>query len=332
MVNALEIVNEINERLGWPQLSTLEDPDVSNEQRKVLKTLNRVLRTIQGVDDWALLRREGTLVTVASEISDLTSGSEQYVTATQNSKNVTVANMTFDDTYKTRAFKVGSSEFVYRITDVLSPTEIELHRAWIDASITASDEQAFKIGSDRYGLPTDFDRPTDDIKNFFGPYKIQPTDPNKFARRRASNPGIETGDPDVFTIYDTNEGQTTQLIHFHPFPENARMLTFQYQSQHPEVNSDNDKILYPQRYMEFVIDATYQICLDAYEDSGKADRALINMMREYNWQTQDITATIARMRPANNVRKSMNRAFGYGGYRINWGRHFDKAGNTNLTD
>lgn len=330
MVNALGIINEINERLGWPQLRTLEDPTVTNEQRKVLKVMNRVVRTVQGVEDWSTLRRSGTMTLVASETSDLTSGLEQYVTATKNSKNVTVDNMTFDDTYKTRAFTVGSDEYVYRIVKVLSPTEIVLNDAWISDSITASDERSFTIASDQYALPVDFDRPIDDFTSFFGPHKIRPANYLEFQELRVRDVGIVKGEPAVFTIYDLNEGQTTEILHFHPYPENARLLPFVYQCVHPEINSDNDKILYHQRHMEFLIDAVYQICLDAYEDSAKADRTLIEMMRNYNWQTKDITDTIARMRPANNTRTSMQRAYGFGGLRINWGRAFDRAGNVGL--
>ena len=330
MVNALDIINEINERLGYPQLATIESPDVTNERRKVVKTLNRVVETMQGIRAWSLLRKDGTTTLVASEVSDITSGSEQYVTATKNSKNVTVANMTFDDVHKTRAFQVSGDKTVYRIEDVLSPTEIALNLAWISDSITVSDERTFTVAADLYTLPADYDRPTDDIRNFFGPYKIKPRNPNEFVERRTVNPGITLGEPDIFTIYGMNEGQTTELIHFHPYPKNARMLTYSYQSNHPVINSDNDKILYPQRYMEFIINAVYQICLDAYEDSTKADRALINMMREYNWQTDDITDATPRLRPLNEVRISMKRAHRYGGHRINWGSYFDKAGNVYL--
>lgn len=330
MVNALDIINEINDLLGWPQLSTIEDPDVTNQQRKVLRALNRVVRTIQGANDWPLLRRDGDLVLIASEISDLTVGTEQYVTATINSKDVTVANMTFDDTYKERAFQVGSDNFVYRIVDVLSPTKITLNRAWISPSITVSDERTFTIAADRYGLEVDFDRPTTSIQSFFTPSTIKPINPNEFADKRRARSGIQTSDPEFWTIYDMNEGATTQLIHFHPFPSDARLLTYTYQSIHPEINSDNDKILYPQRYMEFVISAVYQRCLAAYEDTDKADKELMQMIQRYNWQTPDITETIPRMRQSNQVRISMNRAFGHGGTRINWGRHFDVAGNVNL--
>lgn len=330
MVNALEIINEINDLLGWSQLKTIEDPTVTNEQRKVMRALNRVLRTIQGVNDWALLRRDGDMVLVASELSDLTSGTEQYVTATKNSKNVTVANITFDATYKQRAFQVAGDSYVYRIEDVLTPTSIVLNRAWLSDSITVSDEQTFIIASDRYALPSNFDRPTDELQSFFSPHTIKPINPNEFSERRRLDPGIITSEPEFWTIYNMNEGQTSQLVHFHPFPETARLLNFTYQSQHPEINSDNDKILYPQRYMEFVVQAVYQRCLDAYEDSAKADRALIEMMRQYNWQTPDITESLPRMRPSKQLRTSMQRAFGHGGTRINWGRHFDIAGNVNL--
>lgn len=330
MVIALGIINEINERLGWPLLSTIEDPEVTNEQRKVVKTLNRVLETIQGIKAWSLLRKDASVILVASEVSDLTSGTEQYVTATKNSKNVTVANMSFTIVHKTRAFQVSGDKMVYRIEDVLSPTEIKLNDAWISDSITGADERTFTIAADLYSLPTDFDRPTDDIRNFFGPYKIKPRNPNEFVERRTGESGITLGDPDIFTIYGMNEGMTTELIHFHPYPKNARMLTFAYQINHPVINTDNDKILYPQRYMEFIINAVYQICLDAYEDSAKADRALGNMMREYNWQTDDITDMTLQMRPANEVRMSMKRAARSGGLRINWGSYFDKAGNVYL--
>ena len=336
MVNALEIINEINDLLGWPQLKTIEDPTVTNEQRKVLRALNRVLRTIQGVNDWPLLRRDGDLVLVASETSDLdpdddtTTDDQQYVTATQNSKQVTIANITLNDTYKERAFQVSGDGYVYRIKDVLTPTTIELNRAWLSASITTADEKTFTIAADRYALPIDFDRGTGDINSFFGNYRIKPINPNEFQELRSSNPGIQTDDPSYWTIYDTNVGQTTQLLHFHPYPSTARLLTFTYQSQHPEINSDNDKILYPQRYMEFVIHAVYQRCLDAYEDTAKADKALIEMMQKYNWQTPDLTETLPRLRQSNEVRRSMQQAYGFGGLRTNWGRHFDIAGNVNL--
>jgi hypothetical protein len=330
MVNALEIINEINDRLGWPQLSTIEDPDVTNEQRKVLRALNRTLVTIQGVDDWPLLRRDGEIVLVPEVLGTAVSGSEQYVTATQNSKEVTIANITMDDTYKTRAFQVAGDNIVYRIVDILSPTTVKLNRAWISDSITVADEKLFTIAADRYGLPNDFDRPSTDIESFFGPYSIKPINPNELSLMRRKNPGIHTDDPSVFTIYDMNEGQTTTLMHFHPFPKNARLLQFSYQSVHPEINSDNDKILYPQRYMEFVINATEKVCLEAYEDSPKADRTLIEMMRNYNWQTPAITDSLPRLRPANQIRQSMQQAAGLGSIRVNWGSFFDRAGNTNL--
>lgn len=333
---ALPVINEIFDRLGWPQVETIEVTPQTDEIRKVVTLLNRVLRTIQGIDDWARLRREGTLLLLASESSDVSGdpvGSEQYVTATQDSTTVTVANMTFDDTYKGRAFQVVGDEYIYRIEDVLSATQITLNRAWVSDSIVPADERTFVIAMDRYALPVDFDRPTDDWLNFFDPTGIKPVNPNQFAARRRREEGgslIAPGDPQVFTIYDLNQGQTTEIVHFDPFPNERRLLTFQYMANHPEITTDNDKILYPERYLEFVITAVVELALRHYEDSAKADQTLMDMIREYNWQTKTVVDTIHRMTPSGKTRAQFQRAYGSGGARINWGSAFDIAGNVNL--
>jgi hypothetical protein len=328
MHKALEVINEINSRMGYDQLTTIENPTVTDEQRKVVELLNTVLRTIQGVDDWPLLRKEAEIVLVAYEISSTTSGSEQYVTATQNSKTMTVDNMTFDDTYKDRAIQISGDSYVYRIDNVLSPTQIELNRAWIAASITASDEKTFTIAADRYVLPDDFDRPSGNFENFFAPNKIKPLDPNKFMEKRIEDTGIETSEPSYYTIWGMNEAGTAEVVHFHPYPKNARLLIFHYQRNHPKINSDNDKVLYPVRYREFILDACEMLANHSFEDDEKAQSALANMIRNYNWQTRSITETTPRMRPSGTIRNSFQRAYGRGGVRINWGTSFDKAGNT----
>jgi hypothetical protein len=330
MINALELINDINDRMGYPQLTTIEDPTVTDEQRKVVNLLNSILKAIQGVDDWQLLRREANIVLIASEISSTTSGSEQYVTATQNSKTVTVDNMTFNDTYKSRAFKVSGDDYVYRIKDVLAPTQIELNRAWIADSITASDERTFKIAADQYALPDDFDRSSDGFESFLSPNKISPIDPTAFVEKRRGDAGISDGEPRYYTIYDMNDAQTAEIIHFHPYPKYARLLVFHYQRNHPVINSDNDTILYPVRYREFILHACVHIANREYEDDEKSQAELSEMIRNYNWQTKRSTETTPRMTPSGTIRKSFQDAYGFGGLRMNWGSAFDKAGNTDL--
>ena len=56
---ALEVLNEIADAVGWPQLDSIESPDQTPEERKMVRALNRVLRALVGMDDWPMLRKEG---------------------------------------------------------------------------------------------------------------------------------------------------------------------------------------------------------------------------------------------------------------------------------
>lgn len=324
---ALPVINEIFDRLGWPQVESIEGQPPTDEIRKILTLLNRVLRTIQGIDDWARLRRDGYLTLIASERSDITAGSEQYVTATQDSDEITIDNITFNDTYKQRALQVVGDEIVYRIIEVLGTNTVRVHRPWNGDSITPADERTFIIAADRYALPVDFDRPTDGWENFLDAVGIKPTNPNDFALRRRGK-GIQDTNPQVYTIYNLNDGQTTEIIHFDPYPRDRNLLAFHYMAQHPEITSDNDKILYPERYLEFIVTAVVELALRHYEDSTKADQTLMDMIREYNWQTKTVVDTIQRMTPSGRTRAQFQRAYGNGGARMNWGSAFDIAGNT----
>ena len=127
-----------------------------------------------------------------------------------------------------------------------------------------------------------------------------------------------------------NTGETTQVIHFHPYPISKRLLVFSYQKKHKIINTDNDKILFPDRYSEFLIEATMELCLRNYEDSNKSQAALIQMMKQYDWQSRTVTETILRMQPSGDVRSSIQRGFSAGGVRIDYGQAFDNAWVFNL--
>lgn len=326
---ALEILNEVADRLGWEQITTIESANMSNETRKLLRLLNRILGTLGGLDEWPMLRGSGTIQLVADEISDVTSGSEQYVTATQNSTSVTIDNMTMDASYIGRAIKVSSCEYVFRIADVTSPTTLELNRAWFESSITAADEATFTIAMDQYALPDDFDRPIDDFSSFLAPYEISPVDPAAFQELRRKRSGIEVDAPRVYTIYGLNDAQTAQVIHFDPYPDEVTILDFPYIKIHPEIDSDNDKILYPKRVIEVIIEMMLQLAYRDYEDDDRMQVALIEMITKYNQSVGKSTATDRRkiMRPNNRTRQDIYRAYRAGGANIDWGDTFDRAGN-----
>lgn len=331
---ALDVINEIQDRIGYSQSETIESGTLSSDERKILRLLNTVLLAWGGLKDWSLLRTDGDMVLVADVVSDTSvAGSEQYVNATQNSATITVDNMTaFDDTYLARAIKVSGVSYVYRIVDVPAPNQLKLNRAWIDESIDSSDERTFIIGADRYVLPADYDRATGDPRSFFEPYGIEHVDPEEFRDIRRRNPGVEVGEPRYFTIYGMNDAETQELIHFHPFPDNARLLEYQYQREHPEIDSDNDKVLVPNRFREALIEMVLQLAERDFEDDAKTQIVLADMLRAFNQQNsaQEITERSKVFRPRNRTRSDMYAAYARGGFNVDYGDYFDYAGNRGL--
>ena len=345
MLRALDILNEIEDRLSYEQSDTIEGAELTTEQRKVLRLMNRVLTAWQNLDDWPMLRKDAELVLVADVVSDNDDdGNDQYVTATQNSTTVTVVNGAFDETFIGRAFQVAGDEYVYRIADVTSATTIELNRAWISATIAAgtwsgtdwenSDERTFCVGSDRYALPTDFDRPTGKLQSFFAPYGVKPIGPEGLRKRRRQDSGLVTGEVETFTIYGTNDAGTVQLIHFHPWPDDARMLLYTYQMNHPTLDSDNDQIRIEKRYSEVFIEAVVNCALRDFEDDDAIQQNIADMLSGLNQSLAqgELTRDRKVMKLANHRRQAMRRGARRGGLRVDWGDEFDIAGNTGYFD
>ena len=331
MTRGLDLLNEIADRAGWRQIDSIEGQELSDEERKLVRLLNRILQTLEGVSDWPLLRKDGAIALVAKDVSDTTSGSEQWVTATQNSTTVTVANGDFDDSYKNRQFQVTGYPTIYRIVDIVSPTELTLDRAWVDSSIVgATNENVFAIGVDQYTLPTDFDRPATSMQNFLASYKIQAVSPNEFSELRRHRSGIVFGDPKYYTIYGMNDGQTAWKIHFHEWPSDARIIRFAYQMIHPTIDSDNDNILFPVRYNEAIIETVLELLQRDYEDSAKTQQTLLDMLQKFNEQTPSLTDNKKVMRPSKSIRRNIHRAAARSGARIDYHDYFDKAGNIRL--
>lgn len=336
MINALDLLNEVADRMGWPQITTLEKQSLPPEHRKMLRLLNRVLRAAGAFNDWPLLQKDAQIVLVASETTD--ADNSEYVTATQNSATVTVDNATFDETYIGRAFQVSGDDYVYRIAAVPSATTLTLNRAWVSDNITASDEKVTTIAMDRYALPSDFDRPIGDVLNFAAPFKIAPISPYEFKQIRYASPGVvgQTDDPGVYTIYGMTDNQAAQMLHFHPYPKNARILEYTYIQVHPEIDSDQDKILYPLSYLEAFIGTLLYIANRDYEDASpaKTQQILFDAMRSHNLQQSSAgpTESDVRLRPANNVRRSLRRAYGVPGMRVDWGSTFETGHSSGLYD
>jgi hypothetical protein len=326
MINALDFINELADKLSWPQIDTLSEPQPRSKQRKMLRTTNTVLRATGAYNDWPILRAEGSIVTVASILTD--ADSSEFVTATEDSDTITVAGQSFDDTFIGRDIQVSGDDTIYRIIDTVSPTQLQLDRAWVAASITVADERVACIAMDRYALAEDFSRPINDAHNFFAPWKIKAVPPNEFEDRRVRDRALLDDDPDIFTTYGLNAAETAQIIHLHPWPKEKRLLRYQYQKLHPEVNSDNDKILYPWSYKDALLDICYQLCLRDYEDSAKMQQALVDMVRKHNLQQANPGITDSRpvIEPSGEVRRSVYASYGLPGRHVDWGDFFDIGG------
>jgi hypothetical protein len=310
MIEALDLLNETGDRLGYPQIDTLEVGTLRPEHRKLLRLLNTVLQAIGGYHDWPMLREEGTLVLVAAVEGD--ADSSEFVTATQNSTTVTIDNVSMDDTYIGRAFQVDGDEYIYRIEAVPAPTQLTLNRAWVSDSITATDEKTFTIGADRYALPEDFGRAVDDWDNFFAPYTIKAVDPREFRRQRVVIDGnnLVLDDPHYFTIFGVSNSR--QVVVFHPWPENARLLTYEYQRNHPKITSDQDTVYYPVTYRTALIDLLTYIARRDYEDDARIEAVLRDWLSDHSRERSNPGATASRieMQLANEVRQSVHAAYG----------------------
>lgn len=330
MITGLALINEVEDRLGWRQTETLEGTQ-RPETRKLVRLLNRVLSSMQALDDWPLLRTEGTLLLVADDSGDA------YFELTNGSATVTLgaseATLTFSEQLIGRAIKLGSHATVYRIKSVESATSLTLNRPYLGDTWTNADGTlAYIIAQDQYFLPEDFDRPTEDWQNFFGDPGITPVGPNEFRQRRISRGNsILLSDPDCFTVYGLDDSETFQKIHFDPWPNDERVLNYTYQKNHPKIETDEDRVLFPKTHEGIIIEAMLQLANRDYEDSSKTQLVLQDLLRTINTAQGpgNVSQDRMRMTPSGQHRIA-ERMRWRGGSRMDWGEAFDRIENINF--
>ena len=325
MITGLEVLNEVCDRIGWSQIDTLEgSDDLVAEERKLLKLLNRVLRSLDAGDDWPLLRTEGDILTLASE--------EDSAKFLLSNGEDTIINMDstigFDQSYVDRAISIDGHNTVYRIKKVVTDRSVDLNRIWLgDTNSGLSDELVYTIAQDRYALPEDFDRPIGKWSNFFAPNNIQYISPEEMAQRRRSRGGtILTGDPQFFTVYGMAADGLHRLVHLDPYPEDQRVLTFPYQKVHPEILNDNDRLLYPHRYISVIIEGVIYLAKRDYESDERMGDSLQDFLREFNRQqgNPEITSQRMQITPSGLHRQRQRQKWARGSSNIDWGDFFDR--------
>lgn len=337
MLTGLQIVNELEDRLGYPRSATLEGR-ISVDTRKVLGLLNRVLKNMGAIEQWPMLRSEGTIITQAGLEY------EMLLERTNGSATITISaydtsGFTFDVSHKQWAIQIGTTDTpIYRISEVNSPTSVTLNRVWIGTTEIPADANddlvAVKLAMDQYVLPEDFDRPTGKWEDFLSTYDISPLGPEEFAqKRRADGRVITLDNPKYYTVYGLDPTESYQVLHLHPWPTSQTLLQYPYQRLHPTLEHDVDHVLFPQTQLGMLMEAVIYLANRDYEDDQRMQAALMEFMQQFkavkgaNMVVQDKKA----FSPWCGYRaKSVRTSRGVGGLRYDYGEFFDVAGNTEL--
>jgi hypothetical protein len=324
MITGLELINEVEDRLGWRQTSSL-DGDLRPDSRKLLRLLNRVMKSIQRLDDWPLLRKEDQLVTTAAL------DSEDYFSITNGEATLELGasasgDLAFSEEMKGRAVQIGSDATIYRIASVESPTSVTLNKKWVGDTLS-DEEVSYTIAQDQYALPVDFDRPAKGWETFFEPYGVVPVGPDEFKKRRVKRGGYMHVDaPECFTIYGYTDNNYQQILHIDPFPSSEQILSYSYYCDHPEINSDNDRVLMPAAKLDAVIQGMIYLATRDYTDDQKMQLVLRDYMDALNKASgspstaEDITQITPSMTQKFKRRNQWGR-----GARINWGSLFNRS-------
>jgi len=336
MQTGLEIINEIQRRLGRRVSSSLEGPTGElAETKQILLLLNRVLKNLNAADDWPMLHTDGTIMTNAPVTGtdvrlDLANGSDTVTISSFDVSGTGSVQLTpFLLSHLSWAIQIGSGTPVYRIAEIISPTEIKLNRPWIGDSNapTGSDDDTlydFIMAMDQYALPEDFDRPLGEWTDFLSTYHVNPLGPADFKKeRQKENTDIITGDPMYFTVYGMDPNNTYQVIHFHPFPAQETMMEYSYIRLHPEVKNDADLILYPDPQVGVIIEAVLYLANRDYEDDQRLNDALQEFVRQFDVTVgkRTMVSNLMMIQPKVSRMRSTRSA---GRLKIDYGEFWDR--------
>ena len=327
---AINLLQDVAEHLGWNQPETIEG-ELDNYTRKLVRTLNRVLRAMQGLDEWWFLRKEGRIVTDAPYkvgLVEVTNGSTT-VTGIDDPNTTASDPPVWTSDMEGRAFAVDGVNYNYRITRVVDSTTLELDLAYQGDTATGTNALSYIIAQDRYDLPTDFDRPVGDWTNFFkvsGMLTMVPMDPNSLLDvRRARGRFMLLSEPRRFTLFGTDDQQEHRRVVLDPFPDQSRVLEFPYQMNHPEIETDADRILFPLRHEEVIIESMLYLLRRDIHDDGNAQLMLIDFLRARTEAASRVELGQPHMQitPSTNRRFAERARWGRGSRRIDYGDRFD---------
>lgn len=328
---ALEVMNDIADALAWQQLETIEGT-ISEHDRKLLRILNRVLRTLAGVDNWPFLRAAGEIITPDDYqlgVAEVTNGSTA-VTGIDDPDTTATDPPVWTSAMIDRAFAISGENLVYRITDVPTATSLTLNRAYQGTTGTGANAKSYFIAQDRYAAPLDFDRPIEHMTSFApggsSSRVVEAIDPNALRRlRRQRGTVMRLDEPEAYTVWGADTQEEHRVIILDPFPDDAYTITFEYQRTHPEIKLDTDKILFPIRFDPLIIEACLYLGRRDVESDVQAQAMLVDFLRERqeSMSKVELTTQLPRFKISQHMRRRENSRWGRSTRRIDYGSRFD---------
>lgn len=331
--SALSVLQDVCDRLGWAQIVSVENLDeMTKDDRKLVRSLNRVLRVMSSMNDWPSLRRQGEIETIA-EYTDgllrLTNGSKVVTGQVDEDGNPTVWTQDMIG----RAIAVDSEQLIYRVADVVSATSLRLDREYQGDTTDGTDDAPdlpYHIMQDRYDLPLDFDRPVDEQWTGYqgnSDYQILITDAATIRRRRQGRaPASTVTQPDAVTLWKNDDQLEHRQVIVDPFPKEQIIIQFEYQAVHPEISKDTQRILFGPRQEEMLHSAMEWMLLSGPDDDARAGMALSEYLRNRGEDLAKQEIGQERMRLSASQERAMQQRSKWRrrGMRINWGSAFDR--------
>lgn len=333
---AIDVLRAVCDQIGWDQIVTLENEEtLTKDDRKLVRALNRTLRVLSGVQDWRFLRAEGEIITIDEYTTGrvrLTNGSTT-VTGVDDPDITGTLLPTWTTAMVGRALIVVGNPLPYLITAVNSATSLTINRAWQgDTTLGTTDapDLNYRIMQDRYELPQDFDRPVDEKWSLFKDTVVLPitvVDPMEIrARRMANAPSVANDDPNVVALWAMDDEVEHRVAILDPFPHDQRVITFEYQRIHPTIDRDTQRILFPPRYEEIVLDGVEFLLKEGPDDDARSDKALSEFLRTRaeGAAARETGQRRLRLSPSQWRAYDQRSKWGRNGARINWGSAFDR--------
>jgi len=337
--SVLDVLRDVCDHLGWEQIVSVEnEDDLTKDDRKLVRALNRVLRVMSSMNDWPGLRRQGEIVTVA-EYTDgllrLTNASKVVTGQVDDDGNPTVWTQDMIG----RAIVVNGEQLIYRVADVVSATSLRLDREYQGDTTDGSDDapdMPYHIMQDRYDLPLDFDRAVDEKWTGYqgsADFTLVITDANTVrARRRGRAPASSVTQPDVVVLWRNDEQNEHRQVIFDPFPKDQAIIQFDYQAIHPKVEKDTQRILFAPRHEEMIQSGVEWLLLSGPEDDARAQLALGEFLRNRgeDLAKQEIGQQRTRLNASQERVLQQRTKWRRRGMRVNWGSAFDRKDFYNL--